>query len=320
VFRRNRREDADQSRPGSGAEPDQQDLDELDDDQPDDDQPDDDEPDDDELAYDEPDDDELAYDEPDDDAAEAEDEDDDEPAVSRGAAARARRSAGRRDTDLGDPATWTRLRDSAAARSAGSQDTGPWDAAAGYPDGERMDFGSLLVPMREGFDIQVNLDEDAGIWIAVVYGDSALQLQAFAAPKTSGLWKDVRQEIAAEVEKSGGHSEAGEGPFGAELTARLTAAGQPPQWLRFMGADGPRWFLRGLLTGPAAADLDVARPFEEVFADVVVVRGDHAEPPRKALDIQLPEEARQAIEEQMETEGDGMPNPFERGPEITEIR
>jgi hypothetical protein len=65
----------------------------------------------------------------------------------------------------------------------------------------------------------------------------------------------------------------------------------------------------------------------------VVVRGDHAEPPRKALDIQLPDEARQAIEQQMEAEqaeqaGPGMPvnqqgvpvNPFERGPEITETR
>jgi hypothetical protein len=306
VFRRNRREDADQSRRGSGAAPDQPDQDQPDQDL------DDAELDDAEL------DDELAYDEPDDD--EAGDDLAEDEAAGEPAPARPRRAAARH-TDLGDPATWTRMRDSAgAARAGGSQEAGPWDAAAGYPDGERMDFGSLLVPMREGFDIQVNLDEDAGVWIAVVYGDSALQLQAFAAPKTSGLWKDVRQEIAAEVAKSGGQSEDGEGPFGAELTARLTAAGQPPQWLRFMGADGPRWFLRGLLTGPAATDAGVARPFEEVFADVVVVRGDHAEPPRKALDIQLPEEARQAIEQQAEAEGDGMPNPFERGPEITEIR
>jgi hypothetical protein len=299
VFRRNRREDAGQSRRGSPAEPDQQDLDELD------------ELDDDELDDDELDDDELDDDELDDEL--------DEPAEDEDAPAPSRRSEAR-DTDLGDPATWTRLRDSGRARRGGTQESGPWDATAGYPDGDRMDFGSLLVPMREGFDIQVNLDEEAGIWIAVVYGDSALQLQAFAAPKTSGLWNDVRQEIAAEVAKAGGQSEAAQGPFGDELIARLAPPGQPPQLLRFMGADGPRWFLRGLLTGPAAQDADVARPFEEVFADVVVVRGDHAEPPRKALDIELPEEARQAIEQQMETEGDGMPNPFERGPEITEIR
>ncbi len=74
---------------------------------------------------------------------------------------------------------------------------------------------------------------------------------------------------------------------------------------------------RDCITGPAAQRPAAARPFEEIFADVVVVRGEHAEPPRKALDIALPEEARQAIEQQMEAEG--MPNPFERGPEITEI-
>jgi Protein of unknown function (DUF3710) len=294
VFRRHRREDADQSRQDSTVEQDEQDLD-------------------DELA--EPDDDDdLAELDDDDDLAEL--EDDAEPGVP------AKRAAGRRGEDLGDPATWTRLRDSAAA--AGSRDgqaAGPWDATGGYPDGERMDFGSLLVPMREGFDIQVNLDEEAGIWIAVVSGDSALQLQAFAAPKTSGLWDEVRQEIAAEVAKSGGQSEeSSDGPFGSELRARLTPEGQPPQWLRFMGADGPRWFLRGLITGPAAQRPELAEPFEAVFADVVIVRGDHAEPPRKALDIQLPEEARQAIEQQMEAEEQGMPNPFERGPEITEIR
>jgi len=225
-----------------------------------------------------------------------------------------------RAEDLGDPATWTRLRDS-AQDGPGMPDSGPWDAATGFPEGERMDFGSLLVPVRDGFDIQVNLDEEAGIWIAVVHGENALQLQAFAAPKRSGIWDDVREEIAAEVGNSGGTSQEQEGPFGPELLASLTQAGENgrpvQQWLRFMGADGPRWFLRGLITGPAARRQDAAHPFEEIFADVVVVRGEHAEPPRKALDIQLPEEARQVIEQQMEAEG--MPNPFERGPEITEI-
>ena len=317
MFRRHRRDDADRSRRDSDdglgpAEADGEFDDELEDeleDEYDDELPDDpDEP-------DEPD--EL-------------DEPEDEPPAARPAASR-RRSA----DDLGDPATWTRLRDPAAAGPGGSQSAGPWDGAGDYPEAERMDFGSLLVPVRDGFDIQVNLDDQAGMWIAVVRQDSALQLQAFAAPKTSGLWAEVRAEIAAEVAKAGGQSDDAEGPFGGELLARLTPGGPgtPLVPMRFIGADGPRWFLRGLLTGPAAQSPDLARPFEEVFADVVVVRGDHAEPPRKALDIQLPEEARQAIEQQMEAEqaeraGPGMPvnqqgvpvNPFERGPEITETR
>ena len=93
----------------------------------------------------------------------------------------------------------------------------------------------------------------------------------------------------------------------------------PPQPLRFLGVDGPRWFLRGLISGPAATDRRLGQPFEEIFADVVVVRGDHAEPPRKPLDIQLPDEARQVLEDQLEQEPDPL-SPFERGPEITETR
>lgn len=239
-----------------------------------------------------------------------------------GARAPAGRQAG---DDLGDPLTWTRLRDPAAAHRAGhgGQAAGPWDGAADYPGGDRMGFGSLLVPAREGFDIHIPMDGESGI--IVVYGESALELQAFAAPKRSGLWDEVRQEIAAEVASSGGHSEEATGPFGPELLARVTpgpgsggpGGGGQAQSLRFLGADGPRWFLRGLLTGPAAGQAELARPFEEIFADVVVVRGEHAEPPRKALDIVLPEEARQFIEQQ--AEAGGMPSPFERGPEITEI-
>jgi hypothetical protein len=248
------------------------------------------------------------------------------------------RAAGRRRAaghDLGDPETWTRMRDPAAAGPGGSRPAGPWDGADDYPQAERMDFGSLLVPVREGFDIQVNLDDQSGMWIAVVQEDSALQLQAFAAPKTSGLWDEVRAEIADEVAKAGGQSEEAAGPFGPELLARLTPGGPgtEPVPMRFLGADGPRWFLRGLLTGPAVLSPGLSQPFEELFADVVIVRGEHAEPPRKALDIQLPEEARQAIEQRMEAEqaeqgGPGMQvndqglpvNPFERGPEITETR
>ena len=57
-----------------------------------------------------------------------------------------------------------------------------------------------------------------------------------------------------------------------------------------------------------------------------MVRGDHPVPPRELLEITLPEEARQAMEEQMAAAGGGASrfseplNPFERGPEITETR
>lgn len=209
----------------------------------------------------------------------------------------------------------------------GDAGQGPWDAGDDIPAAERIDFGSLQVPVAEGFEIQLNIADDQGPLIAVVRGDSALQLQAFAAPKSGGLWDDVRQEIASAVTQAGGGSEEAAGPFGTELHARVTgdpALGQGGlQQVRFLGVDGPRWFLRGVLTGPAARHASASAPFEDVFAGVVVVRGDHPVPPRDLLEIQLPEEARRAMEEQMaeqeERFGD-QPNPFERGPEITETR
>ncbi|HTP15909.1 MAG TPA: DUF3710 domain-containing protein [Streptosporangiaceae bacterium] len=238
-------------------------------------------------------------------------------------------SSGRSRVDLGDPETWSRAQRAAAgppaADPARGERSGPWDGAGTYPQSERMDFGSLLVPAREGFDIQVNMAEEQGIWIAVVRGESGLQLQAFAAPKTSGLWDEDRQEIADEVAKSGGEVEEAEGPFGLELRARVNPAaeGQRPEQLepaRFLGVDGPRWFLRGVISGPAARSAALAGPLEEIFADVVVVRGDHPAPPRDLLEIQLPEQARAALEAQLAPGEGDVPSPFERGPEITETR
>ena len=99
-----------------------------------------------------------------------------------------------------------------APAAQGEAEIGPWDAAGSFPPSERMDFGSLLVPAVEGLDIQVNMAEDTGVWIAVVRGENALQLQAFAAPKTSGLWDEVRLEIIEEIANSGGESAGGPRP------------------------------------------------------------------------------------------------------------
>ena len=204
---------------------------------------------------------------------------------------------------------------------------GPWDAEDDFPQQERIDFGSLLLPVAEGFEIQLNIAEDQGPLIAVVRGESSLQLQAFAAPKSGGLWEDVRQELITAISEAAGSSEQADGPFGPELHARVPgvdpATGQAAiRPVRFMGVDGPRWFLRGVITGPAATHPATAAALEEVFAGVVVVRGNHPAPPRDLLEIHLPEQARQAMEEQMAADGrfGDLPSPFERGPEITETR
>ena len=232
---------------------------------------------------------------------------------------RRRRESG----DQPDPYQETVIDDQPPAQDTG----GPWDISDNYPETERIDCGSLLIPVREGFDVQINVAEEQGAWVAVVHGESGMQLQAFAAPRSGGLWDEVRHEIAANIAESGGSCQEDDGPAGTELRAQVPAedeSGQRGQLqpVRFLGFDGPRWFLRGVISGPAATDPAAGVPFDDLFADVVVVRGDHPAPPREQLEIRLPEEARQALEAQLAEENGGwdLPDPFTRGPEITETR
>jgi len=220
------------------------------------------------------------------------------------------------------------------AGSAGAgEPRGPWDVTDVYPDRERIDLGSLQVPAAPGLDIQVNFTGDQALAVIVARGDSMLQLQAFAAPKRAGLWDDIRLELIDELNASGGHGEEAEGPFGLEVRARVPAEpGAGPRGLqpaRFLGADGPRWFLRGVISGPAAGHPAKAKLLEDVFADTVVVRGEHPMPPRDLLELRLPAEAQRALEEEMARAADGGepvspfaqgPEMLARGPEITETR
>ena len=205
---------------------------------------------------------------------------------------------------------------------------GPWDAGEAFPAQERVDLGSLQVPVGPEHEIQLVMAEQHGAWVTVRYRESEVQIQAFAAARRSALWDDVRAEIAAEVDTAGGRSQESEGSFGIELMAQVPMEpGQPASGMRlvrFVGIDGPRWFVRGLFTGPAVDGGEQAELLEEVLRDVVVVRGEHPVPPREILELRLPPEARQALEEQAAAEDEkrfrGDLNPFERGPEFTETR
>ncbi len=231
--------------------------------------------------------------------------------------------------------------DEAAAPASGLAG-GPWDADDAFPARDRADFGSLLVPITPMQQIELATDGQRVIWVSVKSGQSELRVHAFAAPRSSGLWEEVRPEIAAELASVGTTAQEAEGPFGIEMFAHVPvqpgnpAAGTVP--MRFIGVDGPRWLLRGLIIGAAAAGTEPAEPYEDILSDVVVVRGDHPMPPRDMLELRLPAEIQQAIEQQAAAQaaaqeaaggegGDGEQaphqidlNPFERGPEFTETR
>ena len=214
-----------------------------------------------------------------------------------------------------------------AAAEPGRPD-GPWDAAdAPDDDTPRIDLGAIHVPAPEGVELRVDVQEQLVINATLVHGPNAIQIQAFAAPKRSGIWLDVRDEIAASVRESGGSIEFADGPLGPELHARVPPpppdqggppAGTGPQPLRFIGVDGPRWFLRGLLSGPAATDPQQARRLIDLFRGTIVHRGGEAMAPRELLPLRLPKEAMQHAPEPEESRP--TLDMLERGPEITETR
>ncbi|WP_345712839.1 DUF3710 domain-containing protein, partial [Kineococcus glutinatus] len=217
---------------------------------------------------------------------------------------------------------------------------GPFDASeVGEPD-DRLALGCLRLRGREGMELRFDVEEGSQrpIALTVVLGGSSMQLQLFAAPRTLGLWDDIRTEIAAAVSEQGGAVDEVPGTFGRELLARLpvrTEDGRTGfQPTRFVGVDGPRWFLRAVFAGAAAHDAAAAEALEGVLRDVVVVRGAEAMAPRELLALSLPRmapppgaqggEGGEGGEEQpaqAPADGDRDPlQPFERGPEITEVR
>jgi len=210
--------------------------------------------------------------------------------------------------------------------------SGPWDADdVDSDDVQRLDLGALLVPVPDGCEVRVDVQDEQVVAATVVDGRSALQIHGFAAPRSEGIWDEVRQEIADSLRKGGGSAEETDGPFGRELRARIPTSepgpqgqmqGQQLQPARFLGVDGPRWFLRGLMTGAGSTDPNQARTLEGVFRGVVVVRGGEAMAPRDLLPLRLPREALQHMAAEQAEKEPAKPtlDMLERGPEITETR
>ncbi len=203
---------------------------------------------------------------------------------------------------------------------------GPYDVSEDPQDGVvRLDLGALRVPGTDGMELRLDVDDDGEnvVAVTVVHRESAMQLMAFAAPRTEGIWSDVRGEIRANLASTGPVDEV-DTEFGRELLATVSAAdpaGKPViQPVRFVGVDGPRWFVRALFSGAASRDRAAAAPLEAVLRSVVVVRGTDPMAPGDALTLRVPTEVPEGM---TRNEDDGgrktLPAP-QRGPEITEIR
>jgi hypothetical protein len=178
--------------------------------------------------------------------------------------------------------------------------TGPFDVRDAPADNlRRIDLGALRVPVWPGVDVRLDVNEAQqviSVTLATLKGQ--MQLGVFAAPRNEGIWDEVRGELRGSLAAAGsaGKDRPG-GPFGTELVGRLrTDSGQVP--VRFIGVDGPRWFVRAMLTGQAATDAAAAAPFERAVRNLVVVRGSEPLPVREAVPLTMPKELVQQAEEE----------------------
>lgn len=235
-------------------------------------------------------------------------------------------------------------RDLAVAAAAGDAareaERGPHDVTARPSATGYIDLGALRVRAVQGMKLRLDLEDATRriVAVTVTVGGSALQIQAFSAPRAAGLWDDLRAELVDALGSSpGAHVQEQAGAFGPELLTRIPAEmpDGSPGWnvARFVGVDGPRWFVRGVFHGEAAFRPDAAGPLEQVFSDLVVVRGEGPLPPRELLPLHAPANAQPVQRRHRPAEGTettptassgeqpagGAPLP-ERGPEITETR
>ncbi len=199
---------------------------------------------------------------------------------------------------------------------------GPFDASEDYPELNRLDLGALKVPVVDGMQVRLDTDDSQRVLaVTLIHGGGGIQLQAFATPRSEGLWNTVRRQLATSIADQGGDSSELHTPLGKELTALIPAKtedGRPgKRAMRFAGIDGPRWFVRAVFSGKAVTDDEVRAELSALFRGVVVDRGDEAMAPRELIALTPP----QVDGEQGPTDdSDEDLNPFERGPEITEIR
>jgi hypothetical protein len=151
----------------------------------------------------------------------------------------------------------------------------------------RLDLGSVLIPMPEAGQLQVELTETgvpSAVWVVTPNG--RFTIAAYAAPKTGGLWREVAAELAESLRNDSAQVSIKDGPWGI-------AAGA----VRFIGVDGYRWMIRCVINGPHETMEALEREARAALADTVVRRGDTPLPVRTPLIVQLPEPMAQQLRE-----------------------
>ena len=214
--------------------------------------------------------------------------------------------------------------------AAGGRDgaAGPLDRSAVEDDSDYLNLGAIWLRGQQGMELrlEVNEQEQQITGVTAVIGESAVQLQAFAAPRTEGVWVDIRNEIAASIVDAGGTAEVLTGEFGEELLTRMPQADPTaaPSSCRLVSSAS---------TAPAGSSVPSSR----------VAPPSSLPPPTRSTRSSAPRSSTAATRPCRRASccrcacpmprvrpgrrcrrrrAPGRPdlNPFERGPEITEVR
>jgi hypothetical protein len=75
---------------------------------------------------------------------------------------------------------------------------GPLDESEANPVRPYVDLGGVKILPREGLHLRLEIEEGSKrvVAIGLDYAGSTLQVQPFAAPRSSGLWNEIRTQIA----------------------------------------------------------------------------------------------------------------------------
>ena len=159
-----------------------------------------------------------------------------------------------------------------------------------------VDFGKILIPSNiPNVVLKGEIEPDSSRLVAITIetASSSLQVSVFSTTKTEEIWPAVRIELATSLRAQGAQVEEESSSLGTGLKVLMpsdkSTKGAERQSLRFVGFDGPRWFLRGSIAGAALSNPDAKDEIEAIFRSLVVDRGDEPMPPRELLTLRLPE-------------------------------
>lgn len=167
---------------------------------------------------------------------------------------------------------------------------GPWDVdddnVLDYD--EYLSLGSYYLPFVQKMTLRIKANRATHevLGSTMTLGTSSVEVEALAAPKTMGLWDDVRADL---LEANPQATET-QGVFGTEVILPVTLKNGKTATTRIVGVDGPRWMLRGIFSGLAAtdADADETKTLNDFFANIVVERGDEPLAPRDLIPMSAP--------------------------------